>query len=42
MKYLPHPVKLPEIALNLFWHARRQREPANQWLRKLIIETLAE
>lgn len=42
LTYVPHPVKLPEIAINLFWHARNQREPGNQWLRKLIVETFAE
>jgi DNA-binding transcriptional LysR family regulator len=42
LKYVPHPVKLPEIAINLFWHARHHREPGNQWLRKLIFDTFAE
>jgi DNA-binding transcriptional LysR family regulator len=42
LTYVPHPVKLPEIAINLFWHTRNQREPGNQWLRKLIVETFAE
>jgi DNA-binding transcriptional LysR family regulator len=42
LKYVPHPVKLPEIAINLFWHARHHREPGNQWLRQLIVDTFAE
>lgn len=38
LKYVPHPAKLPEIAINLFWHAKVHREPGNQWLRNLIVE----
>lgn len=36
--YLPHPVKLPQIAINLFWHARVHKDPASQWLRNLVFE----
>jgi DNA-binding transcriptional LysR family regulator len=39
---LPHPVKLPEIAIHLFWHAKYQKDPANQWLRNLIVELHAD
>lgn len=38
LKYVPHPVKLPQIAINLFWHAKYHKEPANQWLRGLLFE----
>ena len=41
LAYVPHPAKLPEIAINVFWHAKLHREPANQWLRTLIVETFA-
>jgi DNA-binding transcriptional LysR family regulator len=34
----PHPVKLPEIAINMFWHARYNRDPDNMWLRQLFSE----
>lgn len=34
----PHPAKLPEIAINLFWHAKYHRDPANVWLRQLVFE----
>ncbi len=34
--FCPHPVKLPAIEINLFWHAKLQKDPANQWLRSLI------
>ena len=42
LAYVPHPAKLPEIAINVFWHARSHRDPANQWLRSLVVETFGE
>jgi hypothetical protein len=42
LKYVPHPVKLPEISINLFWHAKYHREPGNRWLRTLMVDTFAE
>lgn len=36
--YVNHPVKLPEIAINLFWHAKYHKDPANQWLRGLVFD----
>ncbi len=36
LKYVTHPVKLPQIAINLFWHAKYHKDPASQWLRSLI------
>lgn len=38
----PHPVKLPEIAINMFWHAKYNRDPDNMWLRQLISELFAD
>ncbi len=38
LSYVPHPAKLPEIAINQFWHARFHREPGNQWLRGIVSE----
>jgi len=38
----PHPVKLPDIAINLFWHAKFNRDPANIWLRQRLIELFAD
>jgi DNA-binding transcriptional LysR family regulator len=38
----PLPVKLPEIAINLFWHTKYNREPANVWLRQLIVELFSD
>lgn len=39
LKYVTHPVKLPQIAINLFWHAKYHKDPANQWLRSLVFDT---
>ena len=36
---VPHPAKLPEVAINVFWHAKFHKAPANQWLRGLVFET---
>ena len=41
LAYLAHPAKLPEVAINLFWHARVHKDPANVWLRNLIFEQFA-
>ena len=33
----PHPAKLPEIAINMLWHAKFNRDPANMWMRQLLV-----
>lgn len=38
----PHPVRLPDIAINLFWHAKANRDPANMWIRQLFVELFAD
>jgi len=38
LRYLPHPIDLPQIGINMFWHAKFHREPGNQWLRNLIFK----
>jgi DNA-binding transcriptional LysR family regulator len=42
LKYVAHPVKLPQISINLFWHAKYHKDPANQWLRGLIFDMHAD
>jgi DNA-binding transcriptional LysR family regulator len=42
LKYVKHPLELPEININIFWHARMHRDLANQWLRQLIFDTFSE
>lgn len=37
-----HPVKLPEVSINVFWHARVHRSPANQWLRGVVFELFGD
>jgi len=38
LRYADHPVELPQIGINLFWHAKFHKEPGNQWLRQVIFE----
>jgi DNA-binding transcriptional LysR family regulator len=42
LRYVAHPVKLPEIAINLFWHAKAHRSAASQWLRGVVVELFAD
>lgn len=42
LSYVKHPVALPQIAINMFWHAKFQKDPGNQWLRSLIFEMHAD
>jgi DNA-binding transcriptional LysR family regulator len=39
---VPHPAKLPDIAINAFWHAKYHREPANRWLRGMVFELFGD
>jgi DNA-binding transcriptional LysR family regulator len=34
----PHPVDLPPIDILVFWHTKYHQDPANRWLRELIVE----
>lgn len=36
------PLPLPEIAINLFWHMRFNRDPANVWFRNLMFELFSD
>ena len=38
----PCPVKIPESVINVFWHTRSHREPANQWLRQVVVDEFAD
>ncbi|MGV3654473.1 MAG: LysR family transcriptional regulator [Noviherbaspirillum sp.] len=42
LRYVRHPVPLPEISINLFWHARYNKDPANQWLRGVLVGMFAD
>jgi DNA-binding transcriptional LysR family regulator len=42
LRLLPHPVPLPEVAINVFWHAKVHRSPAHLWLRGLVFDLFGE
>jgi hypothetical protein len=33
---------LPEVAINVFWHAKFHKAPANQWLRTLVFDLFSD
>jgi DNA-binding transcriptional LysR family regulator len=39
---LPLPLPLPEIAINLFWHGKYNRDPANKWFRQLMFDLFSD
>ncbi len=39
---VPHPAKLPEVAINVCWHAKYHRAPANRWLRGILFDLFAD
>lgn len=39
---VPHPAKLPDVAINVFWHAKYHRAPANRWLRGVVFDLFAD
>jgi DNA-binding transcriptional LysR family regulator len=42
LQVFPHPVDMPAFELKMFWHRRVHTDPANQWLRALIVEFFAK
>lgn len=42
LKYQTHPIALPEIGINVFWHAKYHKDPGNQWLRGLVFDTFSD
>jgi DNA-binding transcriptional LysR family regulator len=42
LRYVTHPIKLPSIQINLYWHARFHRDPTNQWLRTILFDMFAQ
>jgi DNA-binding transcriptional LysR family regulator len=42
LAYRPHPVDLPEVAINVFWHAKVHRSPAHQWLRGIVFDLFGD
>lgn len=39
---VPHPAKVPDVAINVFWHGKYHRSAANQWLRGVLFELFSE
>ena len=39
---LAPPLELPNIEINLFWHTRYNKDPANRWLRQLMFELFSD
>lgn len=39
---VPHPARLPDVAINVFWHAKYHRSPANRWLRGVVFDLFAD
>ena len=42
LSFRPHPIELPEVAINVFWHAKVHRSPAHQWLRTMVFDLFGE
>jgi len=42
LAHAPHPAPLPDVAINLFWHAKYHRAVANQWLRGVVADLFAD
>ena len=42
LAWRPHPVDLPPVAINVFWHAKVHRSPAHQWLRALLFDLFGQ
>jgi DNA-binding transcriptional LysR family regulator len=42
LTFRPHPIDLPEVAINVFWHAKVHRSPAHQWLRGVVFDLFGE
>lgn len=42
LSYVPHPITLPEIQINIFWHTKYHQEEGSKWLRTLIFDLFSE
>jgi DNA-binding transcriptional LysR family regulator len=42
LAFRPHPMDLPEVAINVFWHAKVHRSPAHIWLRGIVFDLFGE
>jgi len=42
LECLPVPFPIPEMSIHIYWHASMDEDPANRWLRELIIKLLKD
>ncbi|MEK8052758.1 LysR family transcriptional regulator [Ideonella sp. DXS22W] len=42
LSFRPHPLDLPDVAINVFWHAKVHRSPMHQWLRGIVFELFGD
>jgi DNA-binding transcriptional LysR family regulator len=42
LSYVAHPFHVPQISVNLFWHAKFHRESGNMWLRQLLVDLFSD
>lgn len=42
LTFRPHPMELPQVAINVFWHAKVHRSPAHQWLRGVVFDLFGD
>ncbi len=42
LQILEPPLKLPELRINMFWHARTHKDPRHRWFRQQIIAVARE
>jgi DNA-binding transcriptional LysR family regulator len=42
LNIMPLPMKMPGYDINVFWHERFHRDPANRWFRNFLAATLKE
>jgi DNA-binding transcriptional LysR family regulator len=42
LTHRPHPVALPDVAIDVFWHAKVHRSPLHQWLRGVVFELFGD
>jgi DNA-binding transcriptional LysR family regulator len=42
LRYLAHPVRLPAVTINAFWHAKAHRSAAHQWPRGVVFDLFGD
>ncbi|WP_321967838.1 LysR family transcriptional regulator [Burkholderia cepacia] len=35
------PIRIPDIVINVLWHAKNHREPGNQWFRQMVFDAFS-